>query len=211
MEESLVLRIISLFITLFASLCGVGFPLYLGKNFSPEAMKSHVGFTLMRTFSAGIMVGVAFIHLLADAASNLPALVPDYQSLPFALAAAGLVFVLALENIILSSIKPSHTPAVGHDGVFHELKDDEENVPKVHDDITTHTHTHTGVHSHTSHVAPIQDCDGKLCKDMAAVGQDVSVPALCFSKPEIAVVITLSHFKPIFLAHLHPRPLVPRW
>lgn len=45
--------------------------------------------------------GVAFIHLLGEAAEKLPELYPAYPALAFTLASCGVVLVLALENIML--------------------------------------------------------------------------------------------------------------
>ena len=63
------------------------------------------------------MLGVALIHLLAEAVEHVSDLVPRYPSLPYTLSAGGLFFVLALENIVLSSVRPSHKDmaAVGQD------------------------------------------------------------------------------------------------
>eukprot|EP00607_Mallomonas_marina_P008290 CAMPEP_0182419208 /NCGR_PEP_ID=MMETSP1167-20130531/3623_1 /TAXON_ID=2988 /ORGANISM="Mallomonas Sp, Strain CCMP3275" /LENGTH=315 /DNA_ID=CAMNT_0024593925 /DNA_START=111 /DNA_END=1058 /DNA_ORIENTATION=- len=140
MEESITLRVLAIFINLFASLCGVGLPIYLGKNFSPDAMRNHFGFSILRIFSAGIMVGVAFIHLLADAATTLPKLYPQYEALPFTLTTMGIVIVLAVENAIISFVKPSHHER--DSGEFQEL-DDADILTAKHLNIDSYQHVHT--------------------------------------------------------------------
>eukprot|EP01041_Mallomonas_annulata_P000977 gene977-1911_t len=152
MEQSLELRIVAIFVTLFASLLGVALPLYYVQKIGAESMMNHVGFSLLRSFSAGIMIGVSLIHLLADASSELPELYPDYPALPFTLATFGVIFVLTLENMALTFLKPSHGSS-------------EHQVSYYADDGHHHQHSH----------AHGNDCDGKLCKDIEAVGQDVLV------------------------------------
>eukprot|EP00607_Mallomonas_marina_P010584 CAMPEP_0182423018 /NCGR_PEP_ID=MMETSP1167-20130531/8901_1 /TAXON_ID=2988 /ORGANISM="Mallomonas Sp, Strain CCMP3275" /LENGTH=265 /DNA_ID=CAMNT_0024601595 /DNA_START=215 /DNA_END=1012 /DNA_ORIENTATION=+ len=64
------------------------------------------------------MVGVAFIHLLAEATHALPEVYPDYEALPFTLACSGIVFVLVIENVLLALMKPASNDkasAVGQD------------------------------------------------------------------------------------------------
>jgi len=165
MEDSLALRVMALFVTLFASLCGVGIPIYMGKSFSAEAMKSHFGFSVLRTFSAGIMVGVAFIHLLGEASHALPEVYPDYEALPFTLACLGIIFVLVLENVMLTLIKPSNSV---HEPVnFHAARSRDEEGNEDDDAAATSPQG--------KHAPPVGDCDGKFCKDLASVGQDVVV------------------------------------
>jgi len=192
MEESFSLRLIALFVTLIASLCGVFLPLYFGRDFTPEAMKSHVGFCLIRSFSAGIMFGVAFIHLLAEAVEHVSDLVPRYPSLPYTLATGGLFFVLALENIVLSSVKPSHAP-LAREGPFQGIKSDEETPKDEEDAIHSSHHTHT--HNYASQSPPVQDCDGKLCKDIAAVGQDMvaASAAVKFHQKDVPAITACKH------------------
>jgi hypothetical protein len=63
MDESLNLRIASIFIMFFASMAGVMLPLYYARNADRTDEKSHQkmadsdAFRIVRTFAAGIMLG----------------------------------------------------------------------------------------------------------------------------------------------------------
>lgn len=85
---------------------------------------------------------------------------------------------------------------------FSEIEDDEENASKATSEgdppqkSLTHSHQHSHSrptslnisNSHPHSRPPSQDCDGKLCKDFAAVGQDVVVvsAAVKFHQKDVA-------------------------
>lgn len=167
-------RVAALFVTLVASSIGIMIPLYSSYT-NAESVKSSLGFSIMRTFSAGIMVGVAFIHLLSDASNNLGSVYPDYSSLAFTLCTVGIVFVLTLENVVLSIVG---------------LKDPSPLVSLPVHDHERHEHSHQHEHQHHDHETDgdcnancefIQEnelnqsieCDGKLCKDVTTIVNDI--------------------------------------
>ena len=93
-DLSISLRIGSVFIIFAASACGVCLPFTVKVNEKQETTL----FKCMKTCAAGIMLGIALMHLLPDADSVLAGIVPSY-GLAFALTAAGIVLNLALEQI----------------------------------------------------------------------------------------------------------------
>jgi hypothetical protein len=110
MELSLQLRIASVFIMFVVSGLGVVVPVY----FSGATMKTSThdhqqlanseAFRIARCFAAGIMLGIAFIHLLFDGAVELSEINEEYPSLGFTLATVGVLFVLGLEQVMVMLI-----------------------------------------------------------------------------------------------------------
>ena len=109
------LRIASIFIMFVASLLGTILPLWYygsGNELSPpkKLAESHE-FRIVRCFAAGIMLGVAFCHLLNDGVARLTIVCPTYEALSFSLACAGVILVLGFEQvavILIGSIKTTH-------------------------------------------------------------------------------------------------------
>ena len=99
------LRIASIFIMLVAGLFGVIFPLVYYGNQDVSGMKRiHDSelFLILRTFAAGVMLALGFIHLLFEAVIELAEVVPDYPCLGLTLAVVGILLVLAFEQIAIS-------------------------------------------------------------------------------------------------------------
>eukprot|EP01041_Mallomonas_annulata_P011674 gene11674-24451_t len=115
MKEAFELKIVAIFATFSASIAGFVLPLALGRKMDPVAMMEHAGFSMLRSFSAGIMLGVAFIHILAEAADELPYLYPDYPALPYTLATVGIIFTVTLENIAMAFLKQPNAPKSEHE------------------------------------------------------------------------------------------------
>lgn len=111
LDFSLKLRVASIFIIFFASILGVVLPLLFSACSGPVTEESHrkmlesEAFRIMRTFAAGIMLGVGFIHLLDDGASTLSAIILDYPALGYTLAAVGAMIVLAFEQVAVLLIQ----------------------------------------------------------------------------------------------------------
>ena len=114
MTYSLKLRISSIFILFCVSLSGVVLPLFFSTNKGPQTNESHRkmsesdAFRIMRTFAAGVMLGVGFIHLLADGVAKLSAVSLDYPALGYTLATVGAMIVLGFEQIavmLIGSVK----------------------------------------------------------------------------------------------------------
>ena len=110
MDYSLKLRIASVFILFCASIIGVVIPLFFAAGSGPETNESHRkmsesdAFRITRTFAAGIMLGVGFIHLLADGVAKLTDVSLDYPPLGFTLATVGAMIVLGFEQIAVMLI-----------------------------------------------------------------------------------------------------------
>ena len=110
MDNSLSLRVAAVFIMFGASLLGVVLPLYFsgGGKIKDEAshqkMADSAKFRILRTFAAGIMLGVGFIHLLNDGVNKLAIVSVDYPSLGYTLATVGALVVLGFEQIAVMLI-----------------------------------------------------------------------------------------------------------
>lgn len=131
MEESIYLRLVAIFTSMVFGFLGVYIPLYAGNFISPEQMKSHFGFSVLRVFSSGVMIGVAFIHLLSDASDSLSRLLPHYKVFAFTLGTMGIVFVLGLEQLVLSLMNTRSIVDSTHDDDNYHSYDDLENYVNI--------------------------------------------------------------------------------
>lgn len=110
LDTSLQLRVGAVFIMFSASLLGVVLPLhYSGGNKlqdeqSHRKMAESENFRILRTFAAGIMLGVGFIHLLNDGVNKLVSVCLEYPSLAFTLATVGVLIVLGFEQVAVMLI-----------------------------------------------------------------------------------------------------------
>ena len=112
MDYSLQLRIASVFIMFCVSLLGMVAPyIYAAsKRGGVDSAENHKriseseGFRIVRTFAAGVLLGVAFIHLLNDGVNKLAEVSLDYPSLGFTLATVGAMIVLGFEQIAVMLI-----------------------------------------------------------------------------------------------------------
>mmetsp|Transcript_35593 Transcript_35593/g.70767 ORF Transcript_35593/g.70767 Transcript_35593/m.70767 type:complete len:381 (-) Transcript_35593:273-1415(-) len=91
-DLSLNLRIGSVFIILVVSAAGIAFPFVVASNGKESSM-----FRCLKAGAAGVMLGIALMHLLPDADEDLSEVYPDY-SLAFALTAFGVVLNLTMEQ-----------------------------------------------------------------------------------------------------------------
>ena len=107
MELSLSIRIASVFITLVVSIIGIVLPLHFLHYIESNNLKTIPWIRMLKIFSAGIMTGVALIHLLPDAAFSLNDQVPEYPPLAFSIATGGVCLMLFLENFL------THTKSSG--------------------------------------------------------------------------------------------------
>lgn len=112
MDYSLSLRIASVFIMFCVSLLGMVIPyIYAAQKRggvdTPENRRKIMdsdGLRIVRTFAAGILLGVGFIHLLNDGVNKLAEVSLDYPALGFTLATVGVIVVLGFEQIALMLI-----------------------------------------------------------------------------------------------------------
>lgn len=99
------LRIASIFIMLVSSVLGVTFPLVYYGNQDTSGMKRMQDselFLILRSFAAGVMLSLGFIHLLFEAVVELAEVVPDYPCLGLTLAVVGVLIVLGSEQVVAS-------------------------------------------------------------------------------------------------------------
>ena len=109
MDSSLQLRIASAFILFAVSMLGVVAPLYYSSRPKNEQTPENNAlltdspmFRIIRSFAAGVMLGVGFIHLLADGVDKLLAVSLDYPPLGYTLATVGTLIVLGFEQIAVA-------------------------------------------------------------------------------------------------------------
>ena len=89
-------------------------------------------FRIIRTFAAGIMLGVGFIHLLADGVDKLLAVSLDYPPLGYTLATVGAIAVLGFEQIAVTMISRIGTGSeTDGDSVLKNMTDIESNSSEI--------------------------------------------------------------------------------
>jgi len=98
LEASVGLRVAGLFVILVVSAVGALIPLQTTSRSTSDDLGKSPFFLVMRMFGAGIMLGVAFMHLLADANEDLTTVCPEYPALSMVLATAGCILVLCVEQ-----------------------------------------------------------------------------------------------------------------
>jgi zinc transporter ZupT len=97
-DLSLDLRIGSIFIIWAASAAGVGLPFFVSAA-APDN-KELATFRCLKAAAAGVMLGIALMHLLPEADEELSEIIPEY-SLAFALTAFGIIVNLTMEQVAL--------------------------------------------------------------------------------------------------------------
>lgn len=180
MDYSLSLRIASIFIMFSVSLLGMVIPyIYAaarrGGVDTPENRKKIMdsdGLRIVRTFAAGILLGVGFIHLLNDGVNKLAEVSLDYPALGFTLATVGVIIVLGFEQIALMLIgcinteeKLSTSDKFGCTSAQQELEVVEANRAK---DATCE-------HSHASHSVNVLTGTHSLSGIVKAYMMEISV------------------------------------
>jgi len=120
------------------------FYFYHFKNVSIEKMTDEVPYRCVKSFSAGIIIGVAFLHLLADSIDRLS----DFAEYPVALAMAlvGFMATLALEQLAMHTML---TITDNSNELNSENQDDTINSREQHD-LNNHNHNHNHNHIHNN-------------------------------------------------------------
>ena len=165
MTYSLKLRIASIFILFFASILGVVLPLFFSAGTDTQTNESHRkmfesdAFRIMRTFAAGVMLGVGFIHLLADGASTLSAVIDSYPALGYTLATVGTMIVLGFEQVAVMLIG-SVRVIVDGDGAKSPLDADKniESAPEL-EVVDVHSRQNPGSCDHNHAIRMIAGTD----------------------------------------------------
>lgn len=105
-DHSLDLRIAAVFIIFTASIVGVVLPFCILCLYGPEAGDSKEAplFKCMKSGAAGVMLGIALMHLLVDANNTLSQVVGQY-SLAYAMTCLGVVINLTIEQCALLFIE----------------------------------------------------------------------------------------------------------
>ena len=159
MDYSLKLRIASVFILFGASMLGVVAPLYYSSRPRDEQtpenqmlINESPAFRIIRSFAAGVMLGVGFIHLLADGVDKLLAVSLDYPPLGYTLATVGAIVVLGFEQIAVMMISRigSGNP-VDHDFGVNGVKniaDIESHTSELHEVVDLQSSSKPCDHSH---------------------------------------------------------------
>jgi solute carrier family 39 (zinc transporter), member 1/2/3 len=129
MDYSMQLRIASVFILFCVSLLGIVVPLVYASCIRGEdtlenrrKLSESDTFRIIRTFAAGVMLGVGFIHLLADGVSKLTEVNLEYPALGYTLATVGALIVLGFEQIAVILI--ARIDAVSESSVKSEASKD---------------------------------------------------------------------------------------
>ena len=91
------LRVVGLFVILVAGLAGIAGAIYGPKR----SLVSSPWYLVLRSFAAGIMLGVAFIHILADASSSLAEVSENYPALAMTVATIGVLLVMLVEQLVI--------------------------------------------------------------------------------------------------------------
>jgi zinc transporter 1/2/3 len=132
-------KLVAIFVLCFCSLLGVAIPIYLGNKFSPEIIQNHGAFSIFRSFSAGIIISLGFIHLLCESSEILQEIYPDYPPLAFAIAITGVLFVLTIEQVTLSIL---HSSVISNDGILPKhIEEIEQQITKAYGTIDEHKQT----------------------------------------------------------------------
>ena len=91
------LRVVGLFVILVAGMAGIAGSIYGPKR----SLVSSPWYLVLRSFAAGIMLGVAFIHILADASSSLAEISENYPALAMTVATIGVLLVMLVEQLVI--------------------------------------------------------------------------------------------------------------
>lgn len=138
-SASLGLRIVAIFATFAASLLGVAVPLLATKENKMETPY----FKCMKACGAGVILGVAMMHLLPEGHEGLESVYPDYP-LAYALTCVGVVLVLFIEQSVMILNESQNVKMAPH----HAKSD-------------TRPHTHAGDMEHNEDCGFVNcDCEG---------------------------------------------------
>ena len=148
-SEVLTLQIVAIFGIFIASCLGFLSPLLK----QDQDLNTPI-FRMMKTCGAGIMMGIALIHLLPDADVYLLEILPSY-SLAFPFTAFGVVLVLTIEQSTLmymqSLIMKKLTTVNGGTKLVEMVPANELDIENGHDHQHEHNHDHELDHDNHEH------------------------------------------------------------
>jgi len=106
--------------------------------FKMKSMLQSLFFMSMKSVSAGVMLGVAMLHLLPDADGDLTEVYPDYN-LANAFTCFGIVLVLAIDQFTISWVKSRKNSS--NSNVLSKI-----DIIRDVNSISTHDHSHSHGH-----------------------------------------------------------------
>ena len=160
MDYSLQLRVSAVFIVFVVSLMGMVVPFIYaasmrGGDDSPEnrlKISESEALRITRTFAAGVMMGIGFIHLLNDGVSRLASISVGYPALGYTLATVGAMVVLGFEQIALTLVNQIKTEEVAPKKAIGNNEHSEFGVGgaanRTEEIEDTHEHAHEHAHEH---------------------------------------------------------------
>jgi zinc transporter 1/2/3 len=98
-QETLNLRILAVFVLLFASLMGVVPPFLLRGTDTPA-------FWILKALSAGVLLSLGLVHLLPEAAADFAVLSPSYPALAEVSCISGFLFMFIVDQLLLVYFTP---------------------------------------------------------------------------------------------------------
>jgi len=122
LDESLSLRIAAIFIIFICSLSGVLTPFVINYYDSSKIKEESVVLKCMKACAAGVMLGIAEMHLHADAQKKLSAVCPNYN-LSYAVVSFGIMLNLCIEQGVIIYIQSPSTKVSTNDVVCQQCDD----------------------------------------------------------------------------------------
>ena len=110
-KRQLEIRTAGIFIIFFVSLAGCLSMLSFGGK-AGKALAEHHAFIsgpwylVLKCFTSGIMLGMAFMHLLADAEESLAAVSEDFPALATTVATIGVLLLITTEQVTIFLLTP---------------------------------------------------------------------------------------------------------
>lgn len=98
-QATLNLRILAVFVLLFASLLGVVPPFLLRGTDTP-------GFRILKALSAGVLLSLGLVHLLPEAAADFAVISPSYPALAEVCCISGFLFMFIVDQLLLVYFTP---------------------------------------------------------------------------------------------------------
>ena len=131
-------------------------------------MADELSYRCIKSFSAGIILGVAFLHLLVEAIDSLS----DYAEYPVALAMAlgGFMATLALEQLAMHTML---TISIDNKKLQNEAQDVNTTTHHHHDHNSNNNHNYTGNKNSTSSYSNLESELPELQVQSSELGQHI--------------------------------------
>jgi zinc transporter ZupT len=99
------LKFITIIAFIAGYLLGCMIAIIIGSYLMVDVIEKHYSFLILRAFTAGAMISVAFSHLLTSASQALSGMYPSFEAIPLAICICGIFLVLAIEQSLFAIIK----------------------------------------------------------------------------------------------------------